>query len=169
MKVVASVDVGDGVSDIVPDGDTLLLICHRDHTLWRLDPAANTAKRLSVLPGDTPERLALAGGSLWATGRGTDLLRIDPRTGKTLETIETGVGGIELAAIDGTIWVAAAEAGADRQGLPELERLVAVDAEGGEPGEQVTPTELVTVTGMATDGTALWIADVVAGALTRVR
>lgn len=166
MTVVARVPVGDGTSDIVADGDSLLVVCHRDHTLWRLDPASNTAEKLADLPGDTPERLTLAAGSLWATGRGTDLLRIDPATGETLETIETGVGGIELAAIDGTIWVAVADAEADRQGLPELEQLLPVDAESGEPGEAVLPAEPVNVTGMATDGSGLWIADVVAGKLT---
>ena len=68
MKVVARVPVGDGTSDIVADGDSLLVVCHRDHTLWRVDPATNTAEKLSDLPGDTPERLTLAAGSLWATG-----------------------------------------------------------------------------------------------------
>ena len=150
-----------------PTATLLLVVCHRDHTLWRLDPATNAAEKLSDLPGDTPERLTVAAGSLWATGRGTDLLRIDPATGETLETIETGVGGIELAAIDGTIWVAVAEPEADRQGLPELERLVPIDAESGELGDAVLPTEPVSVTGMATDGKALWIADVVGGRLTR--
>ena len=167
MKVVARVPSATGRPTSSPTATLLLVVCHRDHTLWRLDPATNAAEKLSDLPGDTPERLTLAAGSLWATGRGTDLLRIDPATGETLETIETGVGGIELAAIDGTIWVAVAEPEADRQGLPELERLVPIDAESGELGDAVLPTEPVSVTGMATDGTAFWIADVVGGRLTR--
>lgn len=168
MKVVGSVEVGDGTSDIVADGDTLLVICHRDSTLWRLDPETNTAEQLSVLPGDTPERLTLAAGSLWATGRGTDLLRIDPATGETLETIELGVGAIELAAVDGAVWVAVAEAEADRQGLPVLEQLVSVDPETGAVGELVTPSGQLHVTGLAADGAALWLADVVGGRLVRV-
>jgi glutamine cyclotransferase len=169
LEVAGRVQVGDGASDIVEDGDTLLVICHRDHTLWRVDPATDTATKLSELPGDTPERLELAGGSLWATGRGTDLLRVDPATGKTHETIEIGTGGIDLVATGDVLWVAVAEAEADRQGLPVLERLVSVDAASGALREELAPSETVTVNGLASDGEAAWIADVVAGVLSRLR
>jgi streptogramin lyase len=169
MEVAGRVQVGDGASDIVEDGDTLLVVCHRDHTLWRVDPATDTATKLSDLPGDTPERLVLAEGALWATGRGTDLLRLDPATGKTRETIEIGTGGIDLVTSDDAIWVAVAEPEADAQGLPVLERLVSVDPASGELGGEHVPTETVNVTGLAAEGDAVWIADVVAGVLTRLR
>ena len=32
----------------------------------------------SVIPGDAPERMVMLAGSLWITGRGTDLLQVDP-------------------------------------------------------------------------------------------
>ena len=169
LEVAARVQVGDGPSDIVEDGDTLLVVCHRDHTLWRVDPATDTAARLSELPGDTPERLVLAEGSLWATGRGTDLLRVDPATGKTQETIEIGTGGIDLVATDGAIWVAVAQPEADRQGLPVLERLVSVDPASGELGTEHVPTDEVNVNGLAAEGEDVWIADVVSGVLSRLR
>ena len=167
MEVAGRVQVGDGASDMVEDGDSVLVICHRDHTLWRIDPAADTAVKLSELPGDTPERLVLVGGSLWATGRGTDLLRVDPATGETQETIEIGTGGIDLVSTDDAIWVAVAEPEADRQGLPVLETLVSVDPATGELGESVAPTGTVNVNGLASEGETVWIADVVAGILTR--
>jgi outer membrane protein assembly factor BamB len=169
MEVAGRVQVGDGASDIVEDGETLLVICHRDHTLWRVDPATDTAVKLSELPGDTPERLVLAGGALWATGRGTDLLRVDPATGETQETIEIGTGGIDLVTTDDAIWVAVAEPEADAQGLPVLERLVSVDTASGELGAEHTPTGTVNVTGLAAEGEDVWIADVVAGVLSRLR
>jgi hypothetical protein len=169
MEVAGRVQIGDGATDMVEDGDTLLVICHRDHTLWRVDPAADSAVKLSELPGDTPERLELAGGSLWVTGRGTDLLRVDPATGKTQETIEIGTGGIDLVAVGDALWVAVAEAEADRQGLPVLERLVSVDAASGAIREELAPSQTVNVNGLATDGEAVWIADVVAGVLSALR
>ena len=168
MEVAGRVQVGDGASDMVEDGDSVLVICHRDHTLWRIDPAADTAVKLSELPGDTPERLVLVGGSLWATGRGTDLLRVDPATGETQETIEIGTGGIDLVSTDDAIWVAVAEPEADRQGLPVLETLVSVDPATGELGESVAPTGTVNVNGLASEGETVWIADVVAGVLSRL-
>jgi hypothetical protein len=168
MEVAGRVQVGDGASDMVEDGDSLLVICHRDSTLWRVDPAADTAVKLSELPGDTPERLELAGGSLWATGRGTDLLRVDPATGETQATVEIGTGGIDLVATDDTIWVAVAEPEADRQGLPVLERLVSVDPATGELGASLAPTETVNVNGLASEGETVWVADVVAGVLSRL-
>jgi streptogramin lyase len=168
MEVAGRVQVGDGASDIVEDGDTLLVICHRDHTLWRVDPATDTAEKLSELPGDTPERLVLTEDALWATGRGTDLLRVDPATGRTEETIEIGTGGIDLVTTDGAIWVAVAEPEADAQGLPVLERLVSVDPASGELGAEHVPTGTVNVTGLAAEGHDVWIADVVAGVLSRL-
>jgi sugar lactone lactonase YvrE len=168
MEVAGRVQVGDGPSDIVENGDSLLVICHRDHTLWRVDPATDTAAKVSELPGDTPERLVLAEGALWATGRGTDLLRVDPATGETQETIEIGTGGIDLVAADDALWVAVAEPEADAQGLPVLERLVSVDPATGELGAEHVPTETVNVTGLAAGGQVVWIADVVAGVLSRV-
>lgn len=168
MEVAGRVQVGDGTSDTVEDGDSLLVICHRDHTLWRVDPAADTAVKLSQLPGDTPERLVLAEGSLWVTGRGTDLLRVDPATGETQETIEIGTGGIDLVTTDDAMWVAVAEAAADRQGLPVLETLVSVDPATGELGPAVAPTGAVNVTGLASEGGTVWVADVVAGTLSRL-
>jgi hypothetical protein len=169
MEVAGRVQVGDGASDIVEVGDTLLVICHRDHTLWRVDPANDTAAKLSELPGDTPERLVLADGVLWATGRGTDLLRVDPATGETQETIEIGTGGIDLVTTDDAIWVAVAEPEADAQGLPVLERLVSVNPVSGELGSEHVPTDVVNVTGLAAEGEDVWVADVVAGVLSRLR
>ena len=167
MEVAGRVQVGDGTSDMVEDGDSLLVICHRDSTLWRVDPATDTAVRLAELPGDTPERLVLAAGSLWATGRGAGLLRVDPATGETQQTIEIGTGGIDLVATDDAIWVAVAQPEADRQGLPVLEQLVSVDPATGEVGTSIVPTRTVNVTGLASEGETVWIADVVAGTLAR--
>ena len=66
------------------------------------------------------------------------------------------------------MWVAVAETEADRQGVPLLEKLVAVDAETGDIGEELAPEGQLHVTGQAGNGSVVWIADVVGGTLVRV-
>jgi hypothetical protein len=124
---------------MVTTEDGLLAICHRDSTLWRIDPERGKATLLGEVPGDSPERLALSGHTLWAAGRGVDLLQLDPASRKAKRTIEVGTGTIDLAATDDGVWVAVAPPDADRQGLPQLERLVRVDPESGKVRDSWSP------------------------------
>ena len=114
-KVVARIPVGDGPADMVFRGKRAWVINHRDRGLVAIDTATNRPRRLVNVPGDAPERLAWAAGSLWVTGRGTDLLRLDPETGAVKATIEIGVGGIDVVANGGALWVPARAAAADRR------------------------------------------------------
>ena len=86
-KVVARIPVGDGPADIVFRGRRAWVINHRDLGLVLIDTATNRPRKLANVPGDAPERLAWAAGSLWVTGRGTDLLRLDPGTGAVKATV----------------------------------------------------------------------------------
>jgi streptogramin lyase len=168
-QVQARIDTGSGTSAFVTDGTRAWFTNHRDATLDRLDLATNAVTHLGKLPGDAPERMTLFGGSLWVTGRGTDLLRVNPDTGAVQGTIEIGTGGIDVAAAGGRIWVANASDADDRQGLPVMEHLYAVDPSTNRIVETVTPTARLVVDGVASDGTTLWIADVSGGRLYRVR
>jgi hypothetical protein len=161
------VAVGDGPSDVVSDGRSAWVICHRDHTLWRVDLASGAVRQLTTLPGDTPERLALSRGKLWITGRGTDLMRVDPETGKVERTIEIGVGGIDLAATSRGLWVATANAADDRQGLPVLTALHRVDPGSGAIVATLRPKSRTYAGGLSAAGGTLWIQDPVAGLLFR--
>jgi hypothetical protein len=49
-----------------------------------------------------------------------------------------------------------------------LERLVSMDPATGEVGTTVAPSGTVNVTGLASEGETVWVADVVAGTLTRL-
>jgi streptogramin lyase len=69
-----------------------------------------------TVPGEAPERIAMLAGSLWVTGRGTDLIRLDPETGVTQATIEIGAGGIDVVAAAGSLWVPARNAVVDPTG-----------------------------------------------------
>jgi sugar lactone lactonase YvrE len=163
------IDTGSGTSSFVTDGTRAWITNHRDATLDRINLATNAVTHLGKLPGDAPERMTLSAGSLWITGRGTDLLRVNPETGAVQATIEIGTGGIDVAAAGGRIWVANASAADDRQGLPVMEHLYAVNPATSAIAETVTPTGRLVVDGVATDGTTLWIADVSGGRLYRLR
>jgi streptogramin lyase len=106
-EVTQRIPVGDGAADLVFQGERVWVINHRDRGLVQIDAATNRPRRLTTVPGDAPERMAWAAGSLWVTGRGTDLLRLDPETGAVQATIEIGVGGIDVIAAAGALWVPA--------------------------------------------------------------
>ena len=125
--VTQRIAVGDGAADLVFHGDRAWVINHRDRGLVLIETATNKARRLTTVPGDAPERMAWAAGSLWVTGRGTDLLRLDPETGAVQATIEIGVGGIDVVAAAGALWVPTRAAAADRRGFPTMAWLRRVD------------------------------------------
>lgn len=167
-RVVAPIPTGNGTSALVEDAGRLWILNHRDGTLQRVDPATNTAVTLARLPGDAPERMVLAAGSLWVTGRGTDLLRVHPETGAVQAAIEIGAGAIDVREAGGQIWVAAPAAEEDQRGNPFLDRLLRVDPATNAIVETLRPTTRIVVTGTASTGSAFWIADTVGGRIYRV-
>jgi streptogramin lyase len=130
-KVVARILVGDGPADLVFRGERAWVINHRDRGLVVIDTATNRPRRLTTVPGDAPERIAWESGSLWVTGRGTDLLRLDPVTGAVRATIEIGAGGIDVVAARHSLWVPARAAAADSRGFPTMAALRRVDPATG--------------------------------------
>ena len=167
-RVTAIIPTGNGTSALVEDAGRIWILNHRDGTLQRIDASANTATTLSRLPGDAPERMTYAEGSLWVTGRGTDLLRVNPDTGAVQSTFELGAGGLDVRAAAHSIWVAAASEDEDRRGNPVLDRLLRIDPLRNAVTETVRPSARVVVTGTASTGNALWIADTQAGRLYRI-
>ncbi len=147
-KVVARIPVGDGPADMVFRGARAWVINHRDLGLVAIDTATNRPRKLANVPGDAPERLAWAAGSLWVTGRGTDLLRLDPETGAVKATVEIGAGGIDVVANGGSLWVPARAAAADRRGFPTMTALRRVDAGTGKVTTPVRARGRVDVHGL---------------------
>ncbi|HEU6444391.1 MAG TPA: hypothetical protein VFL61_04965 [Gaiellaceae bacterium] len=167
-RVLATIPTGNGTSALHEEAGRIWILNHRDGTLQRIDPAANTITTLARLPGDAPERIAYAEGSLWVTGRGTDLLRVDPDTGAVQATFEIGAGGIDVRAAAHSIWVAVPTDEEDRRGNPILDRLLRVDPLTNAVIETIRPTARVVVNGTASTGSALWIADTAGGRLYRI-
>lgn len=130
-RVTKRITVGDGAADLVFRGQRVWVINHRDRGLVLIDAATNEPRRLTTVGGPVPERVAWASGSLWVTGRGTDLLRLDPETGAVKATIEVGVGGIDVVAAAGALWVPVRNPVADPRGFPTMTWLRRVDAATG--------------------------------------
>jgi streptogramin lyase len=167
-SVTQQIAVGDGTSALVESAGRVWIVNHRDATLQRIDTTTNTVTALGKLPGEAPERMVLSDGSLWITGRGTDLLRVDPETGAVQATIELGAGGVNLATAAGSIWAFAANAADDRAGLPFLDRILRVSPATNTVVETIAPSARVAITGVVSDGAHAWLADTAAGRLFRL-
>lgn len=166
-RIVARIAVGDGPSDIVFQGTSAWIVNHRDRGLVLLDTRTNTADKLATLPGDAPERIALLGGSLWITGRGTDLIEADPATGAVRRTIEIGAGGIDVVAGAGSLWVPVRTAAVDRRGFPTMATLRRIRPDGSVT-TAARATKPIDVHGLAADATSVWLTDTTNGVLYRL-
>ena len=164
-RVVARIPVGDGPADMVFRGKRAWVINHRDLGLVLIDTATNRARKLATVPGDAPERIAWASGSLWVTGRGTDLLQLDPETGGVTATSEIGAGGIDVVAAAGSLWVPARAAAADRRGLPTMAALRRVDASSGKVSTPLRARGRVDVHGLVPYRGGVLFADNTSGRL----
>jgi streptogramin lyase len=159
--------VGDGPASMAFSETAAWVINHRDRRLFRIDLATNASTELGTVPGDAPERMLLADGSLWLTGRGTDLVQVDPQTGVVKATIEIGAGGIDVAATAGALWVPVRSAAVDATGFPTMQVLRRVSTQDGRVQTITTATGRVDVHGLRTQGRFVWIADNRAGLLYR--
>jgi hypothetical protein len=159
LRVLARPPVGDGPADIAFHGNVAWVVNHRDKVLTRIDVRTNTARRLAVLPGDAPERMVWANGFLWITGRGTDLLKVDPERGAVLETIEIGASGIDVAVAGDALYVPTRNAEVDATGLPTMASLTKISTATGEVTTVLDPSDRVDVHGLLAARGAVWLAD----------
>jgi hypothetical protein len=105
---------------------------------------------------------------LWVTGRGTDLLKVNPATGSVDRTIEIGASGIDLVAVGEEIWVPTRSAAVDQSGFPTMDALKRVSVATGAVSTVVEPTARLDVNGLVTAGGAVWLADNRGGRIYRV-
>jgi streptogramin lyase len=165
-KVVAHVAVGDGPASMAFAPGRAWVMSHRDRTLQRIALDTNAVTRLATLGGDdaAPERMVYAQGSLWITGRGADLLRVDPETGAVQSTTEIGASGIDLVAGGGELWVPARNATVDQTGFPTMSALRIVSP-AGSALDFFTPSGRFDVHGLAVGQGSVWLADNTRGRL----
>src|SRR5919197_2190287 len=166
-RVVARIAVGDGPASMAFAGGTAWVVDHRDTTVHRIDLATNRSTLLTKLGHDAPERMVWAKGSLWITGRGTDLLKVSPADGSLERTIEIGASGIDVAVVGDRIFLPTRSAAVDARGFPTMDALKSVSASSGEVSVVARTTGRVDVHGLAVQGGVLWIADNTKGRLYR--
>jgi streptogramin lyase len=166
---VVRIAVGDGPADLVFARGQAWVVNHRDRGLVRVDLATNRPTRLATLSAEVPERLALLDGSLWITGRGTDLLRVDPATGDEQATVEIGASGIDVVALGGALWVPVRSAEVDPTGLPTMLALRRIDAASRAVTTVARAGGRVDVHGLLAAGGHVWLADNRSGFLYRLR
>jgi hypothetical protein len=112
--------------------------------------------------------MTFALGSLWVTGRGTDLLKVNPATGAIEQSIEIGASGIDLVAAGDDIWVPTRSDAVDPTGFPTMDALKRVSMTTGAVTTVARPTTRLDVHGLAAAGGAVWIADNRKGRLYRM-
>ena len=162
-RILARVPVGDGPSDVAFSKTAAFVIDHRDRRLFRIDLATNKPRFVALVPGDAPERMVLAAGALWVTGRGTDVIELDPATGKARRTIEIGASGIDVVAAAGSLWVPTRSDVVDPTGLPTMDALKRVSLATGRVTTVSTTRGRVDVHGLVAHGASVWLADNTAG------
>jgi hypothetical protein len=168
-KVVAHIRVGDGPADMAFAGTHAWVVTHRDNTIFSIDLVRNEAARVATLGGAdvAVERLALLGGRLWATGRGTPLLELDPASGTTVRSIDIAGTGIDVVAAAGALWVPVRTAAVDRTGFPTMTAVRRVTPDGA-----VTTVAKargrIDVHGLAAGLGAVWLADNTSGFVYRL-
>ena len=152
---VHRVQAGDGASGFASDGR--LTTGNVTTTTAQLsDPAAAAA-----------ERIAYAGGSLWVTGRGLDLLRVDPDGGHVTATIDIGAAGVEVMTAGAHVLVVAATDAGARRGDPVVGELALVDPGTNTVVSRVEAHARLLLSGLAVAGGRFWLVDTVAGRLLR--
>jgi streptogramin lyase len=168
-RVVARIRAGDGPASMAFAGGTAWVINHRDTTIERIDLATNRSSLLRRLGGEAPERMVWSHGSLWVTGRGTDLLELNPENGAIRKTIEIGASGIDLVATGDELVIPTRSDAVDPTGFPTMDALRRVSMSSGSVSTIARPTSRLDVHGLAAARGAVWIADNRRGYLYRIR
>jgi streptogramin lyase len=168
-RVVAHIPAGDGPASMAFSGGTAWVVNHRDTTVNRVDLKTNRSTRLARLGGDgAPERMVWLRGSLWITGRGIDLLQVNPADGSIRRTIEIGGSGIDLVADRDSLWIPTRSVEVDPTGFPTMDALKRVSVASGAVTTVARPGSRLDVNGLVAAAGAVWLADNRAGALYRV-
>jgi predicted Ser/Thr protein kinase len=111
-RVARPVPLPFPAASVTGAGDALWVVEDAGPRIARIDARTGHVTRTLRVAGheDQTGPLAVADGSLWL-GRGPEVLRIDPRSGRVLHRLDTPVSASLLKAGDGAVWVASSREG----------------------------------------------------------
>jgi YVTN family beta-propeller protein len=151
--VDARIRVGDSPAGVALEGKFAWVANEGDGTVTRIDRGNKQVRSAPIPVGKNPRAVAAAGGNVWvANFGGGSVTRIDARTGRVLKTIPVGLGPIDIAVGEKSVWVSTQDA-----------RIVKIDAH---TGQIVDPDIGIRAQGALDLGRGrLWIADPLEGTL----
>jgi hypothetical protein len=164
---------GDGVSAFAGDGANVYAISHRDNAITRVSLSTGRPRRVAagivdVARGST-EAVAFSHGSLWLTGRGLDLLRVSPATGKVQTVTDIGPAAFDVAVSGDRLVVAVYSKAGARRGDPIVGSFSTVDPGSARVVATLGATSLAYLSGLVVAGRTIFAADTVQGRLVRAR
>jgi sugar lactone lactonase YvrE len=163
---------GNGVSAFAADGAAVYAVSHRDNTITRISLATGRSRTVTsglVDPSTgSAEAAAFAGGSLWVTGRGLDLLRVSTSTGKVRAVTDIGPAGFVVSVTSGRIVVAGYSDLGARRGDPIVGSFSTVDPRSGKVVARTAATGTAYLSGFSTAAGTIFAADTVQGRLVRL-
>ena len=102
--------IGGAPTDVCVDHGAVWVADAARHDVLRLDP--DTWRRRASALEIPPDRLACGGGAVWASSESRGrVIQINPSSGRTVRTIDIGVGAGALAVGAGAVWVTNGAAG----------------------------------------------------------
>jgi YVTN family beta-propeller protein len=145
--------VGDSPAGVGLEGDSAWVANEGDGTVTRVDLSTRRVRGAPIRVGKNPRAVATGGGSVWvANFGGGSVSRIDARSSRVVQTIPVGLGPIDIAVGQTSVWVSTEDA-----------RVVRIDARSG----RVIDSDI----GVKAEGALdlglgrLWIADRLDGTL----
>jgi YVTN family beta-propeller protein len=147
---VSAIDMGNETWSLTVD-DASVWVQDQDNVIRRIDQATNSVGGL--VPREVPH-MQLEDGQLWALSGGTEIIRVDPLTGRILQEF-TGVSGFNIAVDHTTAWVSDAGHTVERIDLETGEVVASIDVPAG-------PRELIVFEG------DVWVACDEGGAVARI-
>ena len=124
-RVVSSVELPFAGGDIAPGGDSLWVSEAAGPRIARIDRSGRVDRTLRVGPGaQHAGPLAVGFGSLWL-GRGPEVLRVNPRSGRVLARVSTPVEVTVVRVAEHAVWAVSGEEGWIAKIDPASSRVVA--------------------------------------------
>lgn len=103
-RVVRTIPIG-GIGEGIAVGENAVWAATPfEGRLWRIDPRSN-AVTASIPVGSQPSTVAVTPTAVWVGSATAGVTRLDPRTGRVVQTVRTAGPVVDLDAAGGHVWV----------------------------------------------------------------